>query len=38
MMGGEINWAALDFVCELFGIVDVEKLITHLIAIRDRPK
>ena len=37
-MGGEINFSALDFVCELLGIVDVEKLILQLVAIRDKPK
>ena len=37
-MGDEINWGALDFVCEYFGIVDVEKFVLHLIAIRDKPK
>lgn len=37
-MGGEINWQALDFICELLGITDVERLIVQLITIRDRPK
>ena len=38
MMGAEIQWAALDVICELLGIEDVELLITQLIVIRDRPK
>ena len=37
-MGGEINWSALEIICELLGIVDVERLIVQLIAIRDRDK
>lgn len=35
-MGGEIQWSALDFLCELLGIEDVERLIAHLVVIRDR--
>jgi len=38
LMGGEINWSALDFICELLGITDVERLIVQLTTIRDRPK
>ena len=37
-MGSEINWSALDVICELLGITDVERLITQLVVIRDRPK
>lgn len=37
-MGGEIDWQALDFLCELLGITDVERLIVQLTVIRDRPK
>lgn len=37
-MGGEINWQALDVVCELLGITDIERLIGQLVVIRDRPK
>lgn len=37
-MGGEIDWYALDFICEMLGITDVERLIAQLVAIRDRPK
>lgn len=37
-MGREISWSALDFICELLGIVDVERLIVQLTVIRDRPK
>lgn len=34
-MGGELQWVALDGICELLGIRDVEWLITQLCAIRD---
>jgi hypothetical protein len=37
-MGGEIDWAALDFICELFGVVDVDRFIVQLVTLRDRPK
>lgn len=37
-MGGEIDWQALDFICELLGITDIERLIVQLVVIRDRPK
>lgn len=37
-MGGEIHWSALDVICELLGIVDVERLIVQLVTIRDKPK
>ena len=37
-MGGEINWTALDFVCELLGITDVERLLAQLVTIRDKDK
>lgn len=34
LMGG-LDWAALDTVCELYGIEDVENFIHQLAAIRD---
>lgn len=34
-MGGEINWTALPILVELHGVLDVEKLIVCLIAIRE---
>ncbi len=37
-MGGEINWTAMDPICELLGIVDVERLLMQLVAIRDKDK
>jgi hypothetical protein len=37
-MGGEINWAAMDTICELLGITDVERLLVQLVAIRDKDK
>jgi len=35
LMGGRIDWAALDTVSALLGAEDVELLIARLIAIRD---
>lgn len=35
LMGGEINWAALPVVAELFGIEDIEPFLMQLVAIRD---
>lgn len=37
-MGGEIHWSALDLICELLGIIDVERLIVQLVTIRDKQK
>lgn len=37
-MGATIDWTALDFICELLGITDVERLIVQLVTIRDREK
>lgn len=37
-MGGEIQWSALDLICELLGIIDVERLIVQLVTIRDKQK
>lgn len=37
-MGSEINWNAMDFICELLGITDVERLLVQLVAIRDKDK
>lgn len=36
LMGGEINWTALDAIAELIGVRDVETLIRHLVVIRDQ--
>jgi len=35
MMGGTIDWNALDAVCELIGIGDVDCLLAQLEAIRN---
>lgn len=35
LMGGELNWAALDPVCELLGCDDPERLVRGLAQIRD---
>lgn len=35
LMGCRLDWAALPIVAELFGIDDVETLITQLVALRD---
>jgi hypothetical protein len=37
-MDGEINWTAMDFICELLGITDVERLLVQLVCIRDKDK
>lgn len=37
-MGGQIDWHAMDFICELLGITDVERLLVQLITIRDKDK
>jgi hypothetical protein len=34
-MGGQIDWAALPVIIELYGINDVEVFIAQLAAIRD---
>jgi hypothetical protein len=34
-MGGEIDWAALPVIAEMFGIDDVEELIVQLVEIRE---
>lgn len=34
-MGGTIDWAALEYVAERFGVEDVDLFVTQLIAIRD---
>lgn len=40
MMNGDIDWTALDYVCEIYGIEDPETMIHDLMAIREqkRPK
>lgn len=35
LMGGQIDWAGLPVLAETLGIMDVEMLIFHLVAIRD---
>ncbi len=35
LMGGEINWAALETVAEVFGIADIERFVFELEALRD---
>lgn len=39
-MGGEINWAALPVLLEMFGIADAdtERILLQLITLRDREK
>lgn len=34
-MGGEIQWGALDYVLERFGVEDVEVFVEQLVAIRN---
>jgi len=34
-MGGEVNWTALPYVCELYGINDIELFLINLTTIRD---
>lgn len=37
-MGGEINFAALEIVCEIAGVADIESVVKQLIVIRDARK
>jgi len=37
-MGGEINWTAMELICELLGITNVERLLVQLVAIRDKDR
>lgn len=37
-MDGAIVWDALSFVCEKFGITDLEMLVQQLCAIRDHKR
>lgn len=34
VMGGEIQWSALDTIAEMLGIDDVEQFIAELVALR----
>lgn len=34
-MGGEIDWAALPLLCEIYGVDDIEALVLGLVAIRE---
>lgn len=34
-MGGNIDWSGFPILCEIYGVVDVEKLIVQLVAIRN---
>ncbi len=38
LMGGEIQWAALDAVGEMFGVEDVDLFVHQLAAIRDHQR
>ena len=38
LMGGKLDWSALEVVAELLGITDLETLVLQLVAIRDRPR
>lgn len=35
MLGG-LEWAGIPLVCEILGVSDPERLVMHLMAIRDR--
>ncbi len=35
MLGGKIDWAGLDLVAELLGVIDIEGLVGDLMLIRD---
>ena len=39
-MGGTIDFAAIPYVCEIYGVEDVETMLADLVAIREhkRPK
>lgn len=34
-MGGQIDWSALPFLVEMYGIRDPEKFVSELVAVRD---
>lgn len=34
LMGG-LEWSAMDYICERFGIEDVDAFVAQLVAIRD---
>lgn len=36
LMGGRIDWAALEPIAEMLGIRDIETLVLQLVTIRDR--
>jgi len=38
LMGAQIDMAAMPFICELFGVHDVESFYLDLVAIRDHLK
>lgn len=38
LMGGEIQWHALEWVAEIFGIQDMELFVHLLVAIRDHQR
>jgi len=38
MMGGTIDWQALPYMVEYFGVTDVETYVAQLVAIRDTKK
>lgn len=33
-MGGTLDWAAIPFLAELYGVTDLEHFVAHLVAIR----
>lgn len=35
LMGGKIDWAALEIIAEMLGVVDPEALVMDLVTIRD---
>lgn len=37
-MGRQINWTALEFICELLGVEDPERFLLQLIVLRDQKK
>lgn len=35
-MGRQINWSALEIICELLGVEDPERFLLQLIVLRDQ--
>lgn len=38
LMGGEIQWPALEWVAEMFGITDLDLFVRQLVVIRDHQR